>query len=31
MNKEQVICGSLFEDDYIVRSLGVLYRNPKRH
>lgn len=29
MNKEQVICGSLFEDDYIVRSLGGIVSQPE--
>jgi hypothetical protein len=29
MDKEQVICGSLFEDDYIVRSLGGIVSQPE--
>lgn len=29
MNKEQIICGSLFEDDYIIRSLGSIVSQPE--
>jgi len=29
MNKKQIIYGSLFEDDYLIRSLGGILSQPE--